>query len=247
MYKYLSLFGLILIFASCKKQNEVLQTDSIADYYPLKVGNYITYDLDSTVFINFGKKDTVIHYQAKDVVDAAITDNLNRPSYRIVRYLRKNSNDDWRASSTYMVTSIEKSLELIDNNLRYIKLMAPIRQDFSWKGNKYIDSYSTDFDVRYLDDWDYVYDSVGMPLTINDLSFDQTIKVFERDEFLGQDPSLPGTQYAEKNFAFEKYAKGVGLIYREFLHWEYQGAQPGREAYFTGYGIRLTITGSSIQ
>ena len=60
---------------------------------------------------------------------------------------------------------------------------------------------------------------------------------------MGRDPSIPETQYAEKNFAFEKYAKGIGLIYREFLHWEYQGAQPGREAYYEGYGVKLTITG----
>ena len=35
--------------------------------------------------------------------------------------------------------------------------------------------------------------------------------------------------------------KGIGLIYREFLHWEYQGAQPGRPAYYLGYGVKLTM------
>lgn len=243
MYKFILFVCLIFALASCKKQNEVLETASLTDYYPLEVGKYIDYNLDSMIYINFGQKDTVIHYQARDIVDAAITDNIERPSYRVIRYLRQNESQPWQASSSYMVTPTENRLEVIENNLRYIKLMTPVRQDFSWKGNKYIDTYSTDFDVRYLDDWDYVYDSVGYPLTINGLTFDSTVKVFERDEFLGQDPSIPGTQYAEKNFAFEKYAKGVGLISKEFLHWEYQGAQPGRSAYFAGYGLKLTITG----
>ncbi len=231
----------LIVLAACKKQTETLDVVPVSDYYPLTVGNHLDYDLDSTLFINFGKKDTVIHYQARDIVDAQIADNLGRPSFRIVRYLRKNDGDAWIPSITYMVTPEDNNIELIENNLRYIKLAAPVKQDFSWKGNRFIDTYSTDLDLNYLDDWDYIYDSVGVPLTINNLSFDNTVKVFERDEFLGQDPSIPGTQYAEKNFAYEKYAKGVGLIYREFLHWEYQGAQPGRDAYYEGFGIRLTI------
>jgi hypothetical protein len=38
-----------------------------------------------------------------------------------------------------------------------------------------------------------------------------------------------------------KIRKGVGLIYREFLHWEYQGGETGVPGYFVGYGIKLSI------
>lgn len=239
--KILPFLMIAVALVSCNKEKEDFQSANVSEYYPLQVGSHIDYDLDSTLFVNFGKKDTVVHYQARDLVDAQINDNLDRPAFRIIRYIRKNEMDDWTPSETYMVTPLEQSVELTENNLRYIKLVAPVKQDFSWKGNSFIDTYSTDLDLNYLDDWDYIYDSVDVPLTINSLSFDNTIKVFQRDEFLGQDPSIPGTQYAEKNFAYEKYAKGVGLIYKEFLHWEYQGAQPGRDAYYEGYGIRLTI------
>ena len=67
----------------------------------------------------------------------------------------------------------------------------PVKQDFSWKGNSYIDTYSINSDLQYLDDWDYIYDSIDVPLTINSLSFDSTLKVFQRDESEGDDPSLP--------------------------------------------------------
>lgn len=243
MIRIIAVIAFLALFASCKKKTASLDTASIHDYYPVEVGKFITYNLDSTVFINFGQKDTVIHYQVKDVVDAAITDNIGRPSYRVIRYLRQTDTAPWIASITYMVTPTEKAIEVVENNLRFIKLMMPVRQGFSWKGNSHIDTYSPDLDLRYLDDWDYIYDSVGMPLTINGLALDSTLKVFERDELLGQDPSIPGTQYAERNYAVEKYASGIGLVYRELLHWEYQGAQPGREAYYEGYGIKMTITG----
>ncbi len=237
--------GLIIIsifISSCKKESEHFASAQLSDYYPLEVGKYITYNLDSTVYyVNFGQKDSVIHYQAQDRVDALTTDNLGRPAYRILRFIRHNNTDPWAPNNTFMVVPAANSIEFVENNLRYLKLELPIKHDFSWKGNSFIDTYSNYTDVKYLEDWDYIYDSVGMPLTINSITIDSTIKVFERDEFLGQDPSIPGTQYAEKNYAVEKYGKDIGLIYKEFLHWEYQGAQPGRPAYYVGYGVKLSI------
>ncbi len=243
MSKYILGFVFIsFLLSSCKKESETFTSAEVTDYYPLEVGKYITYDLDSTVYyINFGQQASVIHYQVQDRVDAQITDNLGRPAYRIQRFIRKDASQPWAPNNTFMAVPTDNSVEFVENNLRYLKLKLPVKQDFSWKGNSFIDTYSNYTDVTYLDDWDYIYDSVGVPLTINTITVDSTIKVYERDEFLGQDPSIPGTQYAEKNYSVEKYGKGIGLIYREFLHWEYQGAQPGRPAYYDGYGVKLSI------
>ncbi len=242
MTKYF--IGLIFIsffLSSCKKETENFTSAAVTDYYPLEVGKYITYNLDSTVFyINFNQQASVVHYQVQDRVDAQISDNLGRPAYRILRLIRKDSSQQWAPSNTFMVIPTASSIEFVENNLRYIKLQLPIKQDYSWKGNSSIDTYTFNPDVRYLEDWDYIYDSISMPLTINSLNFDSTIKVAERDEFLGQDPSIPGTQYAEKNYSVEKYGKGIGLIYREFLHWEYQGVTSQSPGY-TGYGVTLSI------
>jgi hypothetical protein len=242
MIKYLTgIFFISLTFISCKKENYIYTSESVNDYYPLQVGKYITYDLDSTIYLAFGARDTVISYQAQDRVDAQITDNLGRTAYRIIRYLRTDSTQDWMPNNTFMAVPTGNSIEYVENNLRFLKLEMPIKENFTWKGNSYIDTYSTVSDVQYLDDWDYIYDSLDVPLTINSVNIDSTIKVDERDEFLGQDPSIPGTQYAEKTYSVEKYGKGIGLIYREFLHWEYQGGQTGVPGYYVGYGIKLSI------
>lgn len=243
MTKYISaLIFISFLFTSCKKETENFVSASVMDYYPLQVGKYITYDLDSTVYyINFGQQASIIHYQVQDRVDAQITDNKGRPAYRILRFIRQNASQPWAPNNTFMVVPTSNSIEFVENNLRFLKLEQPVKQDFSWKGNSFIDTYSNYTDVKYLEDWDYIYDSVNVPLIINSVAIDSTIKVFQRDEFLGQDPSIPGTQYAEKNYSVEKYGKGIGLIYREFLHWEYQGEQPGRPAYYDGYGVKLSI------
>ncbi len=243
MVKYIAvLFFISLAFISCKKENDKFSSAALSDYYPLQVGKYITYDMDSTVYyLNFGKAASLVHYQAQDRVEAQITDNLGRPAYRIQRYQRKDPSQDWVPSNTFMVVPTETSVELIENNLRFLKLKLPIKQDFTWKGNTYLSPMAyadlDDFASDFTADWDYVYDSVNVPLTISSLTFDSTIKVFQKDETLGQYPSQQGTSYRERTYAVEKYAKGIGLIYKEFLHWEYQGVSNS----YKGFGIKLSI------
>ena len=246
MAKYFvgSLF-LFLMLASCKKETETFQTASVSDYFPMQVGKYITYDLDSTLFTAFGQTKTVVHYQAQDRVDAQIVDNMGRPSYRIVRYIRKNEMQPWVANNTFLVTLTENSVEYNENNLRFIKLRLPVIQDFSWKGNSYLPTnpyLSYDFsDADFMNGWDYIYDSIGVPLTINTVTIDSTLKVAQID-YTNNNPVSQPDGYAERTYSVEKYGKGIGLIYKEFLHWEYQppaSASPG----YSGFGVKLSITG----
>lgn len=248
MLKYfLGLCFTVLIFTSCKKVDSDFTSEPLSDYFPLQVGKYITYDLDSLVFLNFGQNFTdltAIHYQAQDVVDAQITDNLGRPAFRIYRYLRKDSTQPWVPNNVFMAVPTRNSIEYIEDNLRFIKLSLPVKEGFSWNGNNYLPdntfpSYQFS-DRQFMSGWNYTYDSVAVPLTINNLVIDSTIKVNEIDEFDGQDPSLSSTQYAEKTFSMEKYGKGIGLIYREFLHWEYQSPQSISPGY-TGFGVTMSI------
>lgn len=238
MRKHFLLLAIIttVVFSACKKSTEVLEPNTVSEYYPLQVGKYVTYNLDSTVFINFGTKDTIMKYQVKHVVDAEITDNLGRPAYRIIRYIRKTPANAWVADNTFMAVGTEFTMEFIENNMRFIKLKGPVRDGYTWKGNSYI-NLGTDY--RYLEDWDYTYDSVNVSATIGTFTLDSTLKVDQRDEVIGN-PGDPNS-YSEINNGSEKYAKGIGMVYRDFLHVEYQPPTPGRGAYRLGYGVRLTM------
>lgn len=243
--KRIFLFVLIACVAfsinACKKSSETLQTASIEDYSPFTVGKYIVYRLDSAVYTNFGQNAEVHTYQVKFLVDAKITDNQGRPAYRIARSIRNVGATTWVPDATFMATNTGNGLEFVENNMRFLKLRTPIRDFYSWKGNSFIDTYSINSEIKYLDDWDYSYDSVNVPLSIGSLSFDSTLKVDQRDEIIGN-PADPNS-YSEKNIGVEKYAKGLGLIYRRFFHSEYQPPTPGQGGRFVdgSYGITLTI------
>ena len=237
-FLFLAIISAIL-FSACKKSNDVLDTATVSEYSPLVVGKYISYNLDSTVFINFGAKDTVISYQVKHQIDAQITDNLGRPAYRITRYIRKTAANAWVPDNTFMNVPSEFTIEFIENNMRFLKLKGPIRNGYTWKGNIYIDTKSINSTVKYLDDWDYTYDSVNVKTTIGTFTLDSTLKVAQRDEVIGNPTDI--NSYHEINFGAEKYAKGIGLVYRKFLHVEYQPPTPGRGGYKQGYGVKMTM------
>ena len=233
---------LIVTIVSCEKKDDYT-SEPLTDYLNLKIGSFVRYRLDSTRYINFGQKDTVIKYQAKDVIDAEIVDAMGRTSYRVVRYLSDTTGTKpWVPSGTYMITPTRENVEVIENNLRYLKLRLPIADGFNWKGNSYISTKSADKDwvYRFMDDWDYTYENLGESFNVfNNQTIPNTITINQRDDLAGfpNDPAL----YSEYTFSKEVYGKGIGLIFRDFLHWEYQpprGTDPG---YKEGFGIKLVM------
>ncbi len=230
--------AVMVIFSACKKMDE-FKTDAISDFAPLEVGKYITYQLDSLVFAdNLIPNDTVISYQVKHLVQDTTTDNLGRKAFIIRRYIRKTPTDEWVTDNTFTAINTGTSYEFIENNFRFIKLKLPITNGYTWKGNSYIDTYSSSSDYKYYDDWDYTYDSLYTPLTLGNITVDSTLKVGETDQVLGNtnDPSV----YSVIDFSVSNYAKGIGLVYHRFLHQEYQNPT-GTYGYKVGYGITLTM------
>lgn len=241
MKKIFFFLGIVatVVFTGCSK-TDTLVSAKLSDFAPMVVGKYIVYNLDSTKYINFGTKDTVISYQVKYQVDAAVVDNLNRPAYRVFRFIRKTATDSWQPDNTFMVVNTGSLVEFVEDNMRFVKLKQPLTNNFSWKGNAFIDTYSADSEVKYLDDWDYTYENVNQPYTVGTTTLDSTITVNQRNETLN-DPTNPNI-YSEVNISNETYAKHIGMIYRFFIHREYQPPTPGgNPGYALGYGVKLTM------
>ncbi len=234
------------LIISCKKEVAHFQTETISDYMPLQPGKYLIYQVDSTVFTNFGRTEEVHSYQEKDVVDTLITDNLNRPSYRVYRYLRDSAGTgNWQPISTYFITPVANGVEVIDDNLRTLNLIVPIQQGTTWKGNRYLptepysDQYSFNNDDN-MSDWNYTMDSTNETLSLNGQTYDNVVKITAEDETINF-PITDPQSYASQSYAVEKYAKGIGLIYKELILWEYQPNIGGASPYQTGFGIKRTL------
>ncbi|ULQ54823.1 hypothetical protein [Flavihumibacter fluvii] len=225
-------FCLILLgwigFSSCGKESVTLEDGTLESYVNLQPGKYIIYQLDSLVKVPFNDTAfTTRSYQAKDLVDTLITDNLGRPSWRVFRYLRPlGSNDEsaWEPSDTYYITPTRSDLEVVENNLRFQKLVYPIKESIYWFGNKHINT-TPGGPLDFLDTWEYNYTEIGGSFAPFDVPVDSTITILQTDQGSGfaddynpLDPDQPGYRI----YSIEVYAKNIGLIYKHLLHFNYK-------------------------
>src|SRR5688572_31820574 len=159
--------GIIALFLctliSCSEKEE-FPTESLSEYLPLQPGKYITYRLDSLVFTNFQRDVEIHNYEVKHLVDSETMDNLGRKSYLVYRFLRNaDGTGDWVNNGSYYITPLQHSVEVVEDNLRIIKMHAPLKEGYSWKGNNYLhlDPYeSYKFTLfGYMRNWEYYYDS----------------------------------------------------------------------------------------
>ncbi len=228
---------------SCSTKNETLSLPTIADYAPMAIGKTFLYRMDSVKTAAFGVKLDTVYYLAKDTVESKFMDITGRESYRIFRYVRDTMNlQPWRYAATYTVTynSDNQWMEYIDNNLRFMKLRLPIKEGGLWQGNSFIDTRSASSLVKYLDGWNYEFQNVESPYTVRKGRFENTVTVFQQDETIPPGPFNPAF-YQQRNYSIEVYAKGVGLIYKQFLHWTWQTTPPPSKFEDDSYGIRLNL------
>ncbi|MES2774679.1 MAG: hypothetical protein V4722_10865 [Bacteroidota bacterium] len=235
----------IFFIASCKEKKIELTSAPLSDYWKPAVGKYITYRLDSTVPTNFGLSLTVRSYRVKDIVDAEIVDGLGRKAYRIYRTITDtNGVAPYKPSSTFYTVPVGTEwIEHVDNNLRYMKLRWPIRDGFQWKGHSFIDAGSSNAGLQYLADWNFTYENIGQPFTVLGKTFDNTISVLQIDDTDPPGPIFPD-RIQIKKYGKEVYAKGIGLIYKEFLYYTHQPPNGSHATdYFedASYGVKLRV------
>ncbi|MEI9807969.1 MAG: hypothetical protein WDO16_08905 [Bacteroidota bacterium] len=133
---------------------------------------------------------------------------------------------------------MEDQVESTEDNMRFIKLHAPLREGFTWRGNSHLnlDPYASagyNFSTyAYMRDWDYYYAPFETSVSYRGNNYEDVFTVEEEDiiENIPVTVALaPGAKYK----AVEKYAKNIGLVYREYTLLEYEPNPSGANPYYT--------------
>jgi hypothetical protein len=164
------------------------------------------------------------------------TDLQGRLSYRVDVATRGYDTMPWKPESVFYVTSTPSQLEWVQNNLRFVKLRYPVVAGMQWSGNEFI--ATSDQDLQYFAGWNYQYTNVGGTYSHNSaagspVQFDSSATVSQVSEQVNNPEQLPSA-YAYRNYGKEVYAHGVGLVYKELIHWVYD---PGVRKARKGYGV----------
>ena len=217
----------IVLATGCAKKMENVTLLQLTDICPLSVGKALIYRMDSTVLNSDRSGFNVNTYIAKDSVESQFYDANGRLSFRIYRYITDTSYlTGWNYASTIVTTFDKYHVEYTENNLKFVTIVQPVSDGISWLGNKYINTDTADnsgnIPYKYFDKWQYVYKNSNQPYTVLMGKFDSTYTVVQQDE-LSPDVPVGSVPYQQKNYSIEIYAKNTGLIYKEFLHWTWQG------------------------
>ncbi|NJN77300.1 MAG: hypothetical protein HC803_02390 [Saprospiraceae bacterium] len=213
--KYIfSIFIGLLFLASCDKTTENLNIDYGYDYYPVELGKYIIYDVDS---ISYDPSNTVTNidttsYQVKEEIVDTTLDNEGRTTY-IIHYSTRNGNSGaWTLENVYTTVKDVQWAERTEENLRFVKFIFPQKVGDTWDGNRNFVSEGIFVTVRgetleLFKNWSSAIIDKGNSTTIGALTFDDVITVHHADD----------ENFIEKRFVEEKYARTVGLVEKTIM------------------------------
>ncbi len=188
---------------SCKKKKTETAPDVGYGYAPETIGKYIVYDVDSTVYDDFAHDTIYYKYRIKEKLAEAITDNQGRPAIKMIRYVKKydpaKSYDQigWTVKDVWNYTKTNTALEVVEENERITKLVFPVKTDVVWNGNA----------QNTLGEMDFKYLFTDQIHVVNSTTFDRVLCVEQKDD--------KHKNVIHRQYYIEKYAKEVGLVYRE--------------------------------
>lgn len=199
-------------YISCDKQvTEPYVLDYGFDYFPLEVGKYRVFYSDSILYdpiANGVERDTVSVWIRETVSDTFFDIN-QQLHYVIERAQKYEPAEPWEITDIWFAVRDSQKAILSEDNMPFIKLTFPVKKFQSWDGNSLLEP-GTIVEIRgetieMFKNWAYeVTDIVPLDTTGVDDFADVAIVQQADDENL-----------IEKRFAMEKYARGIGLIYRE--------------------------------
>lgn len=198
----LSVLLLLFLAVSCKK-DEALPEDAGYSYFPNETGHFCIYEVDSTVYDDFNHDTDYYRYQVKEIIESYFTDNEGREAMRMERYKRPYIDTipydqlPWTISRVWTFVRTNSVAEKVEENQRFLRLTFVPREGKKWDGNAF----------NTIGEWQYEYESVDMPYSINSFAFDSTLKVVQKDE----------TNFIQRRLYTERYARHVGMIEKNVI------------------------------
>lgn len=204
--------------SSCEKDDpeEDLTIIKGFNYYPLEVGKYITYQLDSIIYhTGIGHcifvQDSTSHF-LKEEVTGTFEDNTGTTNYIIERFTRKEESAPWNIIDVWNTKISETQVERVEENLRFVKLVFPVWKGERWSGNSFLSQDTSILlggeTINFYSNWSekYTYGTIDSTEVINGIAFDSVMTVIQSDS---KDNKI------SYRVSLEKYARNVGLVYKE--------------------------------
>jgi len=209
-------FVMPLIFATCGERSITPPRESQAEdqfaYFPLEIGKFVVYQVDSVVY-DFAAGGGTVRDSSRTFVREVVADTLRDLNgqllYTVERYERTTLDQAWMLHSIGTASRSANQAVRTENNLRFLKLVFPMDRRSEWNGNIWID-VNREIEIagermRPFTNWRYEVDTIDRSAVVGQFAFDSTLLVTEADD----------NNVIERRYSRTRYAKHVGLVWRE--------------------------------
>ena len=204
---------------TCDEEIAPPRSDWGYNYYPMDIGMEWNYEMDSITLrpqIGGVLFDSV-HLLVRETLVDTIRDLEELLWFRGERYDRHSDTLPWRFRQTFLLRRDGQRAYRREDNLEFVKMVFPVKQHKNWDGHAAFDEFREievgGQPIQIYRDWNYHFVSVDEIENIGNLSYDSLTVI----EGVDTDDDI-----VDRRFAIEKYARGIGLVYREMEVFETQ-------------------------
>lgn len=180
---------------TCSKEEVTIVKIKDHEYLPLQVGLFQIYSVTETTYTT-GPIGVTRQYDLKMEIKDSLQTSSGAYSYVIYRSTRDAGASGWTYLDTWTATFSDKEAVVQEANVSYVKIMVPIELGRTWNGNLYNSQKADDYSIT----------KAGESLTTSIAVFPDVIEITQNNEV----DTIVGN-----DIRFERYARGVGLIYRK--------------------------------
>jgi hypothetical protein len=233
------LVAVFLLLPSCKDKKDNYDIAYEYEYFPLDSGHFIIYDVDSIRYsaqkIGSGggyiQKNDTVKYQLMEYYAGKYFDSVQGiEKYRIEYYQRKTKDQAWKQDRVWWATQTTTNIQRQEDDLKFIKLIFPPRENATWNGTIFIPKTGQ---YEFLENWNFKMTEVGAAKEIGAFKFPKTLVVTHIDT---DDGNLINNQLSR-----EIYAKGVGIVYKEWDKIDKQDVLSGWDNPQNADGFRIRM------
>ena len=189
------IFFLILIINLSCDPVEYSEVKSYQDYFPIEIQKEKKFLVTNIIHNSFGK-DTSSYY-LKEIITESFIDLEGDTAYRIQRYWRTDTTQTYEIKDVWVVKKSENSIQQLEENIRFTKLIFPINKNSFWNGNAF----------NNLGYQEYSVQSIHTGFNLNNLTFDSCVSINQNYK----------SNLLEYENSQEIYSFGLGLVYKEVI------------------------------
>ena len=187
---YIIVLVSLLYLGGCSSaDDEAVELDFGYDYFPLEIGNFREYQVLEVNFLSAGPDTS--RYQLREEITDSIR-NGDLITYTLERSVRANAQLVWELDSVWTTRITAREAVQVENNVPIVKIQFPVETGRVWDSNVFNTLSEQTYESQ---------------LVMSDTLDRDVLRVIVED--IPQNIVL-------KDERSEYYARGIGLIYRDF-------------------------------